>query len=121
MLTGKLETMKGNLDAAIQGFMDASAADPKSALAHQMRAHLLTQRRRPDEAIGAYQTALSLTADPRLQLAINAQMVDQLMATKRFADAAATYDRIIALRPDLAQNPTIAKGMKKAKKQAGLA
>ncbi len=120
LLSAAFATMKGNLDVAIQAYTDAHNIDKQAVQPLQMRAHLLAERRRFDDAIQSYQSALAIAPEPETQFALNFQMVGHLMSTKRYADAVAAYEKILLLRPDLAQNASIVKPMKKAKKYAGV-
>lgn len=123
MLTASLETMRGKLDKAIDAYNDAISVQSTSCEAHQWKGHLLVERRRPDEAIEAYKVAIGLVYKeaPEKLFALYWQMAEQQMATKRFADAAASYDRVLELRPEFASDPNLIKLHKKAKKKAGIA
>jgi tetratricopeptide (TPR) repeat protein len=121
MLTGTLETMRGKTDKAIDAYSSASAVEPKSAAPFQQRAMLLVQRRRHDEAIDAMQGAVAAdNLDPQVKVGILAQMAEQQMIVKRFADAVDSYEQLLRLRPDLGQDPTLSKAFRKAKKKAGV-
>jgi hypothetical protein len=120
ILEAALETMRGNLDKAILAYKDAASVDPASPQPHQLMGHLLIQRNRREEAIDSYKSALALTSDPQIQLGLNIQLADQEMTAKRFADAAASYERAVQIRPELASHAPFAKALKKAKKKAGI-
>ncbi|TWT98311.1 tetratricopeptide repeat protein [Stieleria varia] len=121
VLTAAMETMRGRTDAAIESLSAAAASKTDVAYPHQQRAHLLVVRKRRAEAIEAYKAALAQATTPQERLPILLQMVPEQMTAKQFAEAAASYDEIVSLSPELAHDKAIAKSMKKAKKKAGLA
>lgn len=120
-LNGVLETMRGKLKQAIDSFESAASQRPDAPYAYQQLGHLLVLRKRRPEAVEAYKKALACTPKDEERLGLLVQLVDEQMATKQFAEAAATYDEIERISPEIAADKTIQKGRKKARKKAGLA
>ncbi|HYI12772.1 MAG TPA: tetratricopeptide repeat protein [Thermoanaerobaculia bacterium] len=61
------------------------------------------QQRRslPDEAVATLETAAKAAGDPEERAFVNLQLANLLGQQKRFAEAAAKYDEVLAFAPDL--------------------
>lgn len=86
----------GNAARGLEAFDGAVMIEPGLAVAHVGRAAALSQLRRPDEAVGAAQTAERI--EPNFWLAIAAG-ASALSANERIDDAIQEYRRALTIAP----------------------
>ena len=120
MVLAELAKIQGKLDEAISHYDAAGRVSPKNYEPVQQQAHLLVERKRFNEAIDAYQSALALAPDVDSELNIRLQLAEQQMARKLFPDAVANFEQILKINPELAHVKAVSNQFMKAKKKAGI-
>lgn len=120
MLRGALETYRGKTDDAINTYREASKLQPQSFQPYHACGLLFAARKKTSESIEAYRAAIAC-ATPDIEYQLRLELVDIQTAAKQFAEAAATFDWLLAARPDLLGNKDFMKLVNKNKKKAGIA
>lgn len=120
MLRGALETYRGKPDDAINTYREASQIQPQSFQPHHARGMLLAARKKTIECIEAYRSAIAC-ATPDIEYQLRLELVDIQTAAKQYTDAAATFDWLLAAKPDLLSNKDFMKIVNKNKKKSGIA
>ena len=120
LLSGHLETSKGKFDSAINHFQSATLSDPASPQPLQFAGHLLVVRRRRDEAIAAYQSALAKMTETGQKLGLLLELIPLLESAKNYAKAVEAYDQMRELAPAMATDKKFQKVYQKLRKKAGL-
>ena len=119
MLAAAMATMDGKIDPAIEHYEAAALADSARPQPLAQRGHLLVTRRRRQEAIDSYQAALQRTGERGGRVGLLMQIADEQMALKQFDAAVDAFESAIAIVPSLAEDKSIAKNLKKARKKSG--
>ncbi|MFO0086106.1 MAG: tetratricopeptide repeat protein [Pirellula sp.] len=120
MLRAALETYRGKPDDAINTYREASQIQQQSFQPHHARGLLLAARKKTIECIEAYRSAIACST-PDIEYQLRLELVDIQTAAKQYTDAAATFDWLLAAKPDLLSNKDFMKLVNKNKRKAGIA
>lgn len=121
MLLASMRTMDGKLQEAIDHYQAATKLDSNRHEPYQYKGYLEAETRQPEAAIASFQQVMKKAAQGTVQLSIGLQLVELQKQCKQFAEAVATYDRLIALHPPFANDKSFMKGVAKLKKKIGAA
>jgi tetratricopeptide (TPR) repeat protein len=119
MTRAAIETAQGNIEAALGSYREANLGNPKAFEPLYFSARLLRAKKRFDEAIASLQKACSL-ASPEIEFDLRLQLVDLQTEGKKHADAVATFDWLLAQKPELQSNKQFMALVKTARKKAGI-
>lgn len=120
MLLAHMRTMDGKLQEAIDHYNSASKIDSTRYEPYQFKGSLEAETKQIEAAVASYQQVMKKAPEGTTQLSIGLQLVELQKQCKQFAEASATYDRLLELHPPLANDKSFMKGVAKVKKKAGL-
>jgi tetratricopeptide (TPR) repeat protein len=119
MTRAAIETAQGNIEAALGSYHEANLDNPKAYEPYYFSGRLLRAKKRFDEAIASVQKACSLVS-PEIEFDLRLQLVDFQTDGKKHADAVATFDWLLAKKPELQSNKPFMALVKTARKKAGI-
>lgn len=94
----------------------AISAEPENAEGHYLLGEILIESRQVDEGLVEMQQAAVLAPDA---LDVRMTLMDEFAKRKRWPELLPVMDEIAALAPDMLQDKTFSRLLKKAKKKAG--
>lgn len=120
MLLAYMRTMDGKLQEAIDHYNTATQIDDSRYEPYQFKGTLEAETKQLDAAIASYQQVMKKSTNGPILLSVALNLAELQKQCKQFAEAAATYDRILELHPPFVNDKSFMKGVAKVKKKAGL-